>query len=189
MPTEVYLVGYADDVAAVIAGRNIAELQRKLNQVMLRTKEWLDSHGLKLATEKTELVLITKKHIPLHVEMQMLTDKMVTKSSIKYLGLRLDSRLNFTAQIQNSAEKAAKVTTYLSRLMANIGGPTESKRRLLMSTTQSILLYGADGKILRAGGKTKGICKGATQRRTKNIISLLHSIITSNSCYKFIYSN
>ena len=28
--------------------------------------------------------------------------------------------------------------------MANIGGPTESKRRLLMSTTQSILLYGAE---------------------------------------------
>ena len=59
--------------------------------------------------------------------MLMLTEKIVTKSSIKYLGLRLDSRLNFTAQIQNSAEKAAKVTTYLSRLMANIGGPTESK--------------------------------------------------------------
>ena len=28
----------------------------------------LDSHGLKLATEKTELVLITGKHIPLKCE-------------------------------------------------------------------------------------------------------------------------
>ena len=40
MPPETYLVGYADDVAAVIAGRDMEELQRKLNQVMLRTKEW-----------------------------------------------------------------------------------------------------------------------------------------------------
>ena len=71
MPTEAYLVGYADDEAAVIAGRNIAE--RNLNQVMLRTKEWLDSHGLKLATKETELVLITKKRIHLHVKMQVLT--------------------------------------------------------------------------------------------------------------------
>ena len=39
MPTECYLAGYADDVAADFAGRNMAEVQRKLNQVMLRTKE------------------------------------------------------------------------------------------------------------------------------------------------------
>ena len=54
---------------------------------MLRTKKWLDSHGLKLATEKTELVFINKKHIPLHVEMQVLTEKTLTKISIKYFGL------------------------------------------------------------------------------------------------------
>ena len=28
--------------------------------------------------------------------------------------------------------------------MANIGGPTSSRRRLLMSSTQSVLLYGAE---------------------------------------------
>ena len=49
MPPDTYLVGYADDVAAVISGRDVEDVQRKLNQVMLRTKEWLDLHGLKLA--------------------------------------------------------------------------------------------------------------------------------------------
>lgn len=144
MPPDTYLVGYADDVAAVISGRDLEELQRKLNQVMLRTKEWLDSHGLKLATEKTELVLITGKHIPLNVEMRVLSDTISTQSSVKYLGLRLDNRLNFTSQLESSTTKAAKISSYLSRLMANIGGPTECKRRLLMSTTESILLYGAE---------------------------------------------
>ena len=47
--------------------------------------------------------------------MHVLTKKILTKSSIKYLGLRLDARLNFTAQIQNSAEIAVQVTTYLWR--------------------------------------------------------------------------
>ncbi|GBP17633.1 Retrovirus-related Pol polyprotein from type-1 retrotransposable element R1 2 [Eumeta japonica] len=32
----------------------------------------------------------------------------------------------------------------LSRLMANIGGPTQSKRRLIMETVNSILLYGSE---------------------------------------------
>ena len=36
------------------------------------------------------------------------------------------------------------MTSALSRLMANINGPRPSKRRLLMSVTQSILLYGSE---------------------------------------------
>lgn len=144
MPPECYLVGYADDVAAVIAGKTLEELSIKLNQVMIRCKQWLDVHGLKLATEKTELVIITEKRIPLNVDMQVLTQTIRTKDSIKYLGMMLDSRLNFTAHLRYSASKAAKITSSLSRLMANVGGPTESKRRLIMSTVESVLIYGAE---------------------------------------------
>lgn len=144
MPPEAYLVGYADDIAAVIPGRDMEEVERKLNQVMIRTKAWLDSRGLNLATEKTELMIITRRHIPLSVEMRVLTKNITTQNSIKYLGLRLDSRLNFNAQLRHAAMKAAKITASLGRLMANIGGPLHSKRRLMMSATQSVLLYGCE---------------------------------------------
>ncbi|XP_030747880.1 uncharacterized protein LOC115876293 [Sitophilus oryzae] len=43
-----------------------------------------------------------------------------------------------------TAGKAAKGVAALSRLMANTIGPKSSKRRLLMSTVQSVLLYGAE---------------------------------------------
>ena len=82
MPPDTYLVGYADDIAAVIAGHDIEEIQRKLNQVMIRTKAWLDDHYLKLATEETELVIITKRHMPLTVEMQALTAEIHTQPYI-----------------------------------------------------------------------------------------------------------
>ena len=36
MPSDTHRVGYADDIAAVIAGRDIEEIQRKLNLVMIR---------------------------------------------------------------------------------------------------------------------------------------------------------
>ena len=58
---------------------------------------------LKLANEKTELVIITRRHMPLTVEMQVLIEKIHTQPYIKYLGLKLDCRLNFTAQLQHSA--------------------------------------------------------------------------------------
>lgn len=43
MPEDAHLVGYADDIAAEIAARDTEALQRKLNQVMRRTKEWKES--------------------------------------------------------------------------------------------------------------------------------------------------
>ncbi|GBP00751.1 hypothetical protein EVAR_69681_1 [Eumeta japonica] len=60
MPEGTYLVGYADDIAAVITARNTEDAQRRLRQVMLRTRSWLDSHGLQLAMHKTELLLFTR---------------------------------------------------------------------------------------------------------------------------------
>ncbi|XP_073979068.1 uncharacterized protein [Rhodnius prolixus] len=55
-----------------------------------------------------------------------------------------DSELSFWEQIRHSSEKAAKVTSALSGLMSNVGGPTSSKRRLLMPVTNATLLYGCE---------------------------------------------
>ncbi len=118
--------------------------RRKLNQVMIRTQAWLDLHNIQLTTEKTELLLLTNKHVPLEISMQTTTDILKTQKAVNYLGVRLDPRLTFWVQIQHAAGKAAKITSQLSRLMANIGGPSQEKRKLLMSTTISVLLYGAE---------------------------------------------
>lgn len=144
MPDDCYLVGYADDIAAVINARDTDSARRKLNQVMIRTQTWLDSHGLTLAAEKTELILLTRKHIPLEVDMLVNSETIKTSKVLKYLGIRIDNKLTYWAQIQHAAKKSAKITASLSRLMANIGGPLASRRKLLMDTTQSILLYGSE---------------------------------------------
>ena len=63
---------------------------------------------------------------------------------MKYLGVRLDSKLSYWEENKYAADKLAHITTKLSRLMANVEGPTASKRRLLMAVTESILLYGCE---------------------------------------------
>lgn len=157
MPENTYLIGYADDLAAVITAKTTEEARRKLNQTMMRVLSWLENHGLRLAAEKTEVILLTKQHIPLEIEFQTTEITLTTSTVVKYLGVRIDSRLSFWAQIQYAATKAAKVTGMLAKLMANVGGPRQSKRKLLMATTNSILLYGSEiwGEALRAKSKKK----------------------------------
>ena len=144
MPDQTHMVAFADDIAAVIIARDTAEAQRKLHQVMLRTRSWLEDHNLTLAAEKTEIILLTKRHIPLEVEMQVFEESITSKKDLKYLGMKLDSKLSYWAQIKYATIKATEITTALSRLLANIGGPTESKRKLLLSVINSVLLYGSE---------------------------------------------
>lgn len=144
IPEDTLLVGYADDVAAVIIARDMQDAQRKLNQIMRRVSRWLHDHGLNLATEKTELVLLTRRQIPTDFLFQVETEQIRSQPSVTYLGVRLDTKLTFWEQIRHTTEKATKVTLALSRLMSNIGGPSSGKRKLLMSVTNSILLYGAE---------------------------------------------
>ena len=99
MPEGTFSVGYADNIAAVITASNTEEAQQKLRRVMLRTKAWLVSHGLDQAMHKTELLLITGHHIPLQVDMSIGNEVIRTKSSVRYLGIRLDSRLIFLNHI------------------------------------------------------------------------------------------
>ena len=140
MPEDITIAGYADDIAAVIKSRNTEEVQCILRQFMMWTKSWLESHGLQLAMHKTELLLLTRQHIPVNIfEINIGNLVIPTKNSIKYLGVRLDSKLTYSEQIEYATARAARITTQLSRLMANIGGPIPSRRMVLMMAGNSTL--------------------------------------------------
>jgi hypothetical protein len=144
MPDETHLVGYADDIAVLIAARDTKHAQLKLNQVMRTVMGWMSEHGLSIALQKTEIVILTKKRMQASLPMWVGDEVVETKPAAKYLGLVIDSKMTFFEQIKKTAEKASKGVMALSRLMANVGGPKSGKRRLLMSAVQSVLLYGAE---------------------------------------------
>lgn len=54
--------------------------------------------------------------------------------------------MSFFELIKTVQDKAAAGVSVLIWLMANIGGPTSRRRRILMNTSQYFLLY--DGKVL-----------------------------------------
>ena len=56
---------------------------------------------------------------------------------------QLDRRLSFGAHLKIASAKAIQCGAALTRLMPNIGGPREAKRRLVASVVNSKLLYAA----------------------------------------------
>ena len=100
------------------------------------------------------------------------------KKAVKYLGITLDCRHNYWAQIQHATTNAAKLTGMLNSLMANIGGPTtQANRKLIIAATNSILLYGNMiwGDALKIKSKPKIL---AAMQRTAalRVSSAYHSV-------------
>ena len=60
-----------------------------------RAKRWLDSRGLKMATEKTEVLLVTDRKSFQYPRIVLGEHEVECKTSIKYLGVQLDRRLSF----------------------------------------------------------------------------------------------
>lgn len=62
---------------------------------------------------------------------------------MKYLGAMLDSRWNFKCHFQYIESKIAKVTKAFCRIMPNLRGPGEKKRRLYAGVLTSVAMYAA----------------------------------------------
>ena len=93
--------------------------------------------------EKTEALLVTDRRSSKYPRIVLGEHKIEWKKSIKYLGVQLDRRLSFGEHIQIATAKAIQCGATLTRLMPNIGGRREAKRRLVVSVVNSKLLYAA----------------------------------------------
>lgn len=144
LPGESDLVGFADDVGVVVTARSTKILEVVANECLRRTSRWLKANGLKIAAHKTEAILITDRRLFTPPTLVLEGQVVHWAKSLRYLGVQLDSGLRYTEHVNKTAEKAATTAAALARLMPNIGGPRELKRKLLNSVVHSKILYASE---------------------------------------------
>ena len=71
MPPGVYLVGYADDLVIVIMTKDTRLTQMRLSQFPRQVDGWMQSWGLQLAIQKTELLYLTRNWIDTTIPMMV----------------------------------------------------------------------------------------------------------------------
>ncbi|XP_014299688.2 uncharacterized protein LOC106694084 [Microplitis demolitor] len=113
--------------------------------VATKVDTWLSDHGMSLAKAKTEVIVLTaQRWFPSPFRALVVDQHVESGSYLKYLGVTIDTKLTFRDQIVGAAKKATTLVASLSRLMPNVGGPRSSRRRVFMSVSHSIMLYGAE---------------------------------------------
>lgn len=143
LPEDSRLIGYADDTLIVCHSDSVPLLEMKVNETLFRVKRWLDRKHLEMALEKTEAVLVTDKRAFKYPCIYLGDNQIIWKKQITYLGVEIDQRLCFGPHIRKMADKAAETAANIARMMPNLGGPKEAKRRLIASVAHSKMLYAA----------------------------------------------
>lgn len=140
------LIGYADDTLIMSVAKTYKEAKYNACMQAERTIRAIRAIGLKVAVEKTEsMVFFGKKgkRPPNNDYIDLEGKEIKIGNKLKYLGMFLDSKLNFLEHFRYVQDKVEKVRRALCRLMPNLRGPHEHKRRLYSYVIQSVVMYGA----------------------------------------------
>ena len=109
---------YVDDTCLLISSSNIEDLKSKSKTELHNCKIWMDFNKLSLNIKKTYSLLInpTVHHSLSDAIAFFNIDEIQHVNVIKYLGIEIDSQLNFKSHIDNVQSKIAKRVGILFKL-------------------------------------------------------------------------
>ena len=114
---------YADDLTLLAVGDTLSSsincLQRDIDQLVWWLKKW----RIKASAEKTKAIIFQKpksQKVEVIPVLELNGLKVDFPSTIKVLGILIDSRLCFKKQFENSTNKAAQTLSVLKRSYLNV---------------------------------------------------------------------
>ena len=161
------LQGFADDIALVSIVINpkkppgncsqgfdsdtLREVtQRSLNSI----NQWCKTHGLKLSQLKTHVVMFTnRRNWSLSKPLKVDGTEIEVRSSTKFLGITLDSKLSWNIHIENVCKKAKAIIMQCRKAVGPTWGLKPKTMRWIYEVmVRPILMYGST--IWIAGTRT-----------------------------------
>ena len=109
---------FADDTNLLYFNDSVKKLNKSINYDLKHVVNWLNANKICLNISKTELVLFKprKKALDQDLHIKLNGKKLYPTSSVKYLGIRIDSNLNWKDQINATAIKLNRANAMLSKL-------------------------------------------------------------------------
>lgn len=100
--------------------------------------------GFKVSPFKTEAVVFFLGVSPASFPFILVGGHFIQLSlQIKYKGITLDNKWSFENHFETRFSRVERLVLALRRIMLNLCGPGERRRRLYSSVVQSIIYYGA----------------------------------------------
>ena len=119
---------YADDSAIWRSGKQLQQTIQKLNTDVQKIQRWCDLWGFKLNEKKTVAIIFSKnnEHLKHKVDIRINGKQIETVSSVKFLGLTFDQRLNWAEHINNVVISCKKKINLMRSLTGQQWGASKT---------------------------------------------------------------
>ncbi|GBM00581.1 hypothetical protein AVEN_77383-1 [Araneus ventricosus] len=123
----VHLQAFADDFIFVISEPTGAKLKATTQAALTKFQHWTDKHQLKVSTEKSTTILISRLVSGPRVKW----DNQIIKrsTSLKYLGVIIDNKLNWADHLINMKTKLTHRHQKITRIAGTNWGLNKDLRR------------------------------------------------------------
>ena len=118
----IYHTFYADDLAIFTRGDNLEEMVKLLQEVIHKLVVWSEARGLRFSAAKSSVVNFTRKRNVPTITLSLYGNRLPVVSTVKFLGITLDSKLNWCHYIAELKKKCLSRLNLLKMLNGSSGG-------------------------------------------------------------------
>ena len=134
---------FADDTCLLIKNKSQKKIKKYLNKDLKSLNEWLKANKISLNASKTEILIFRHHNKPLNYELKIKLDgkRLYPSQYVKYLGILIDSKLNWSYHIKALVPKLARANGMLAKIRHFVS--KESLRNIYFAIFSSLMNYGA----------------------------------------------
>lgn len=138
-------IAYADDLLIILVGIDPSVLVDLAETALAHVDAWCQDSGLELNPKKTQVILFTRRRkMVLPRKVKVKGEALEYSSQINYLGLVLDSKLNWKANTEHRTQKAtAAYFSFTAAFGKRWGLKPELVYNIYNTMVRPILCYGA----------------------------------------------
>ena len=134
------IIQFADDKCFHFSRNNVSELEKSVSEILEKTDNYLKENKLTMNTGKTEILCVSKKNEnfnPLVYRGQ----EIKPQSHCRYLGIMIDSKLNFHVQLNKVLSNMATAIRSIYHIRYRL--PLKARFMLFKSLVLSHLTFSA----------------------------------------------
>ncbi|GBO09592.1 Putative protein in type-1 retrotransposable element R1DM [Araneus ventricosus] len=141
-PQNTRIQAYADDFVLVVGVDTKTTLETQTEDALKQFEIWTSKNKLQISIEKSSYILFSKLIAGTRIKWNSTTIK--RQKSIKYLGVHIDEKLNWSKHIHHQTKKAAVYLQNLQKIAGKSWGINMKHRRILYKTViERMLAHGA----------------------------------------------
>ena len=134
---------FADDTNLLIKNKSLKQLQKHLNYDLRKLVNWLKANKISLNKSKTEILIFRHPNKKLNYDLKIKLDgiRLYPSNVVKYLGIFIDSHLNWNYNSDFLAAKLSRANGMLAKIRHFV--PFNILRTIYFSIFSSMLTYGS----------------------------------------------